>query len=90
MHGRKVRSLVLAMCAGSVCGVASGAEPTTLDPHRDGVVDIAHIYYNAATGERVVTLTGDSQTSGADTGDSELIWSMVGASQCLDAGFTTS
>ena len=42
---------------------------TILEPSHGDVRQAAHIYYNAATGERVVTVIGhDGQVSGADTG----------------------
>lgn len=62
----------------------------TLEPSRGRVVEAAHIYFNIATGERVVTVTGEGQTAPADNGTSGPIWSIRGESPCQDAGFTSS
>ena len=82
--------LALCLCAGGVNSVAgAGESPTTLSPTRGTVVDVAHIYYNIATGERVVTLLGDGQTAPADAGASFPVWSSLVSNQCADFGHTT-
>ncbi len=79
------------MCAGGLSGVSAAEDaPGVLAMAQGTVRQVAHIYYNLATGERVMTLVNDSQTAGADTGDSVLLWSTGGGSQCIDAGYTTS
>jgi len=88
-----IRSYGLALClsAGGLNGVALGADtPTELAVSHGRVVDMAHIYYNLATGERVVTLTGNGQSAGADTGTGGPIWSSMVRNQCADQGFTGS
>jgi len=72
-------------------GLAAGAEetPTTLEASAGPVQRVAHIYYNLASGERVVTLLGDDQTAGADTGSSSPVWSALVQNPCADAGYTT-
>ena len=78
----------LVVCAGSAMGVAQET-PATLEPSLGPVREIAHIYYNVASGERVVTLLGDSQTTGTDAGGcSRPIWSTQVSNPCADAGFT--
>ena len=83
-------ALTLAMAAGIASTAAASNTPTTLAPTAGQVRQAAHIYYNVATGERVVTVLGDSQTSGADTGSSTPIWSAQVGNQCETFGFTTS
>ncbi len=83
--------LAVCLCAGGLTGVAVGEEsPTTLGVSTGRVVDVAHIYYNISTGERVVTVLGNGQTAGADTGLSSPIWSSLVGNQCVDQGFTTN
>ena len=84
-----VQAGALVCCVGLAHGV-SEETPTVLEPTAGRVYEAAHIYYNVATGERVVTVLGDSQTAGADTGNSTPIWSIGGGSGCADFGFTTS
>ncbi|MGV6813818.1 MAG: GC-type dockerin domain-anchored protein [Phycisphaerales bacterium] len=80
------------ICAGMAHGVALGGEdtPTALMPSAGRVVDVAHIYYNIASGERVVTLLGDTDghTTGADTGVSGSVWSSRVSNACADFGFS--
>lgn len=63
-----------------------------MEARRATVTDVAHIYFNLATGERVVTLAGDTQTAGADsaTNSLETVWSTEAHQPCVDAGATTS
>lgn len=84
IHSGFGTALAVCVCAGGVCGVAQGSEPGIAQVKNAQVVDVAHIYYNLATGEKVVTLMGDpdGQTSGADTGSSVPIWSSVSSSGC--------
>jgi hypothetical protein len=89
----KVKSaLTVAMAAGIASTAAASNTPTTLSADRGNVQNAGHIYYNAATGERVVTLLGDGQTAPADTGnpDSGPIWAALVENQCADFGYTTS
>ncbi len=93
MGNKKMKSVestvcLICLCAGSVFG--SSGSPTTLSPTNGRVVDVAHIYFNIATGERVVTLLGDGQTTPADTGTGGPIWSSLVGNTCAEQGFTTS
>ncbi|CAN0589438.1 unnamed protein product, partial [Laminaria digitata] len=78
--------------AGLACGAAMGSEPMALEVDVGNVRDVAHIYYNVASGERVVTLLGDGQTVPTDSGDpaSAPIWSALVGNPCADQGYTTS
>ncbi len=81
-------ALSVCVCAGGLSGLASAGEtPTALEPSAGHVVDVAHIYFNFATGEKVVTLLGDGQASPADTGISQSIWSSRVSNQCEAQGF---
>ncbi|HCT44021.1 MAG TPA: hypothetical protein DF699_02255, partial [Phycisphaerales bacterium] len=53
---------------------------------------IAHIYYNVASGERVVTVLSDSQTSGSDSGYNykQPLWAVESGPPCESAGYTSS
>ena len=83
------RILCVCLCAGSVGSIASADEPLgILEPSRGHVVKAAHIYFNIATGEKVVTLEGDGQTAGAGN-TSGPIWSVLNANPCASAGYTT-
>ncbi|PCI08594.1 hypothetical protein COB72_08055 [bacterium] len=70
--------LAMSVCAGGVCGLVGAAEsPTSLDANRGRVVDVAHIYYNIVSGEKVITLIDDGQTAGAAGNTSAPIWSSL-------------
>jgi len=89
-------ALSVALAAGIASTAAATNTPTTLSPSHAPVIKVAHIYYNIATGERVVTLLNDGQTSGAANGTSGPIWSALDGNQCseIDNGtgsnYTTS
>jgi len=79
--------------AGGLCPLALAAEPVGQLAVSGGPVQrIAHIYYNLARDERVITLLGDGQTAAADTGSSESIWSTNAPFPCsgTPGGYTTS
>lgn len=83
-----VGAVALAQCAGLACG--AGVEtPVTLRASVGQVQHRAHIYFNVATGERVVTQLGDGETQGADTGNSDPIWATLVQNACADQGYTT-
>ena len=94
-HGYCIETSV-ALGLSLVAGVASGAdEPlVALEASTGRVVHAAHIYYNLATNEQVVTLLGDGQglgqSSPAGFGSSGPIWSTLVGNTCVDQGFTTS
>ncbi|MBL4699426.1 MAG: hypothetical protein JKX70_11400 [Phycisphaerales bacterium] len=90
MKNRMGCQLAVCLCAGGLGSVAVADEtPVTLEPSRGRVVDVAHIYFNLATGERVITLIGDGQTAPAATETSLPIWSSRVNNQCQDAGYTS-
>jgi hypothetical protein len=86
----------LAVTLGISAGIASSVYahpeiPTTLEADRGDVRHVAHIYFNIASGERVVTLLGDGQSVGA-SGEhtaSGPIWSTQESNVCSEQGFTT-
>lgn len=83
-----VGAFALAQCAGLACG--AGVEtPVTLSASVGQVQHRAHIYFNVATGERVVTLLGDGETQGADVGGSQRIWATPIRTPCESFGYTT-
>jgi len=94
-------SLVLGVCAGGLVGVASADEPVVAsEAGRGRVIQAAHMYYNMATGERVVTLNHggeggqvkdrhDADTVGA-SGTSGPIWSVLSGAPCPNDNGTTS
>ena len=91
--GSSSKMIALGVClqAGGVVGVCNADQPlVALEPSVGRVVDVAHIYYNIATAEKVVTLMGDGQTAAADTGSSDSIWATRVANPCAAQGFTTS
>jgi len=91
-------AIALSMCAGGV--TAAGETPTLTEPNHGHVVNVAHIYYNLATGEQVVTLLNagqdaaagiDPHESGAQSiGTSTPIWSSISGTTCPNGGSTTS
>jgi hypothetical protein len=82
-------ALTIAMAAGIASTAAASNTPATLAPDHGTVIKAAHIYYNVANGERVVTVLND-QTSGADTGTSSPIWAALIQNSCEAFGYTTS
>jgi hypothetical protein len=94
MKGLNMRSMmsrtvsVVSLCAGHALS-ANDPAPVTLEPSRGTVNQVAHIYYNAVSGERVVTLLGDGQTAPADTDSNQPIWSSLVQNACESQGYTT-
>ena len=84
-------ALVLASVGASI-SLAQSGEPTTTDWDRSPVQDIARIYYNVGSGERIVTTMRDGQTAPADAGNSVSLWSTQGPPPpcAVDAGYTTA
>jgi hypothetical protein len=89
-QNRKQATLAVLAIAGTCATVAQAQDPVRLDPSIKPVQQGGHIYYNAVTGERVVTLLGDGQTAPADTGTSIPIWAMTGQNPCEPFGYTTA
>ncbi len=85
----KKSMLCMMIAAGTVAGAAQANNPTTLGVTNAHVVKAGHIYYNVASGERIVTLLGDGQTAPADTGNSVPIWAIQGGNPCAAQGYTT-
>lgn len=85
----KQQFLGILACAGTASGLARAQDPVMLEPTRGQVVRAGHIYYNVASGERVVTLLGDGQTSGADSGASLPVWASQNPTPCASEGYTT-
>ena len=85
----KKSMLCMMIAAGTVAGAAQANNPTTLGVTNADVVKAGHIYYNVASGERIVTLLGDGQTAPADTGNSVPIWAIQGGNPCDAQGYTT-
>jgi len=83
-------ALTVAMIAGFAGVAAASNTPTTLQADHAKINKGGHIYYNVATGERVVTMFSNGQTSAADTGNSEPIWSALVQNACEAQGYTTS
>ena len=88
-QNQKLATLAVLAIAGTCATVAQAQDPVRLDTSTRQVHQGGHIYYNAVTGERVVTLLGDGQTAPADTGSSIPIWAMSGDSPCASAGLDT-
>ena len=87
MTTKKLNVLAMCICAGGVSGFAQSEEsPTVLNTDLARVRDVAHIYFNIASGERVITLIDDGQTVPADNGTSGPIWSIGGFAPCGDPG----
>ena len=87
------KQLLVCALVGTVCSmdsIASADSPVMLEPTIGRVQQIAHIYYNVALNERVVTVLGDSQTAPADTGNSVPIWASTGGNPCADQGYLSS
>lgn len=86
-----VSCVMIAVLAGGVAGADSGVPvtPTVLEPTHATVNRAGHIYYNAISGERVVTLYSDGQTSPADGGVSVAVWSALVRNPCEAFGYTS-
>lgn len=61
----------------------------TLEPSRGTVHQAGHIYYNAVSGERIVTLLAHDQTAPADTGNSAPVWATLVQNACEAYGYTS-
>ena len=83
----QVSVCVLTASAGSA-HAHSEQSPTQLEPTRANVHDAAHIYFNAITGEVVITQLGE-HVIGADTGVSGPVWASSIPSACAEYGFGT-
>lgn len=82
--------LTVALVAGTASSLVYAEEsPTKLDANQANIHQVAHIYYNISTDERVVTVLGDSQTQGADNGISGPIWTSLVGNQCAAQGFSS-
>ncbi len=82
-------ALSIALAAGIASTAAASNTPTKLSADNRQVQDIAHIYFNVATGEKVVTLLSGGQTAPAGATGTPL-WSSLVANPCTEQGFTTS
>jgi hypothetical protein len=83
---------VMIVASSGLAALSSGAMGQgDAGTHRGIVRTQGHIYYNLITGERIVTTLGDGQTSPADTGTTQSIWSSNVEAVCADAngGFQT-
>lgn len=85
----KICSVQIVAVAGLIASSAFAETPVTLSPSVGQVQHRAHIYFNVATGERVVTRLGEMQTQGADTGSSVPIWAALVQNPCEAFGYTT-
>lgn len=83
-------ALTIAMAAGIASTAAASNTPTTLGPTQANINKAGHIYYNAVSGERIVTMFADGQTAPADTGASAPIWSSLVENTCEAFGYTTA
>ncbi len=83
-----VGACALVMSAGGAFA-AGEATPGLMEASHGAVVETAHIYFNATTGERVVTVLGDGETSPADAGGSLEIWSTLVQNPCAAQGYST-
>lgn len=83
-------ALSLALAAGIASTAAASNSPTVLGPTNAVVKKAGHIYYNLATGERVMTMFADGQTAPAGTADSVSIWASINGNPCAAQGYTTS
>ena len=72
--------MMVALAAGSSCATAE--TPQVVEFNQAQVDHIAHIYYHAGNGERVITLQSDGQTSPANTGSSVPVWSAQSTAIC--------
>ena len=79
----------IALVAGLGCSVYGAEDVVALEPSRGHVVQAAHIYYNVATGERVVTQLDEGQTAPADAGTSVPVWSALVQNACETEGYST-
>jgi len=82
--------LILSIAAGSVTSFAIADEPLgVLEPSRGKVLTAGHIYFNIATGEKIVSLASDDQTSRNNNPSSGPIWSVTNTTPCASAGYTS-
>tara|TARA_R110002072_G_scaffold42064_21_gene118789 strand:- start:37453 stop:38793 length:1341 start_codon:yes stop_codon:yes gene_type:complete len=76
----KKSTMLIVLAAGAAC--AANAAQDTME-HADArsiptsqIGSLNHVYYNIATGETIISNVEQGQTVAADTGSSELIWSV--------------
>lgn len=83
-------ALTIALAAGIASTAAASNTPTTLNANNGTVVDVAHIYFNAVSGEKVVTIIGNGQTAPAVSANSVPVWSAIVGNPCAAQGYVTS
>lgn len=86
MQHKASQILLVATLAGHACA----SDPIKLDPDSGAVRDAGHIYYNIATGEKIMTLldAGDAQ-QGVNSSDSPELWVANTRAQCAEFGYDT-
>lgn len=89
MKAKSALSLVLAAGISSTAAANTTPIVESRGLNSGDIKDVAHIYFNVATGEKVVTLLNDAQRP-ADTGDSVAFYSMTTGQQCLAQGYSSS
>ena len=83
-------SVIALLCSVGAAQSFAEISPVTLEPTRARVNQAGHIYFNVSSGEKIVTLLQDGQTTPADTGSSQPIWAMLDQKPCADDyGYTT-
>lgn len=84
-------ALSLALAAGIASTAAANTTPIVESRgiKSGDIKDVAHIYFNVATGEKVVTLLGDTQRP-VDIDASVPVYSATTGQQCLAQGYSTS
>ncbi len=93
LKGESIMRSMISVSAMSLCVLAGHVTAddhiVTLEPSQGTVNRAGHIYYNAVTGERVVTLLHHAQTAPADTGTSAPIWATLVQNACEAQGYTS-
>jgi len=85
----ELKTLSICLCAGGLTSVAIADEPLgVLEPSKDNIVNVGHIYFNIATGEKIVSLLSDELFS-RNNQSSGPIWSSTVSNTCASEGYTS-
>ena len=87
----KTQSIITIIASSGIAAAAAASSPESTEFETGALRHAGHIYFNIATGERLLTPIDTADEQAAASGDAEPIWIVSGpATGCDDMGFSTS